>query len=119
MNNERLKIFNILLDAGEWSDKALLELLTYTIIFRKDKVAKELLLRGADPSVKCLKNRTWPLLLAVADGENAVVDVLLADPRTDYNMRCPYDFPSYGTRTVLQKAAKMGNIPCSRRVCMA
>lgn len=102
-------MFNILLDAGEWSEKDLLDHLATAVMAGEDEIVKELLLRGVDPSVPLYGYLKPPLLEALVRGHNAVVDVLLADPRTDHNVRFYDKMDIHGTQTALQEAAKRGN----------
>lgn len=104
MGSYDLELFKLLLDNEPWSDKELLSELLDAAQFRHAEIVKELLSRDSvDPSMELYEGR--PILgIAVDQGHEDVIDLLLADPRTDPNVHCYSD-----TLTVLQKTAQNGH----------
>ena len=82
----------MLLDDDMWSEMELLEALSKAARNNRVEIVKELLSRdGVDPS-KAAPYGDPPLLEAVGyHGKDAVVDLLLADPRTDPNVSSRWD----------------------------
>lgn len=103
MGSYDLELFKLLLDNEPWSDKELLSELLDAAQFRHAEIVKELLSRDSvDPSMELYEGR--PILgIAVDQGHEDVIDLLLADPRTDPNVHCYSD-----TLTVLQETAQNG-----------
>jgi len=102
-------MFTMLLDGECDLKKDLLSHVGSAVMDGEAEIVKELLLRGADPSLPLYEDLEPPLLKAILRGHNAVVDVLLADPRADHDVRFNDRIDIQGTQTALQEAAKKGN----------
>ena len=103
VESNSLELTTMLLDEDKWSEKVLVDVLSYAVGRNRVEIVKELLLQdGADPS-RAPSYDNPPLVKAVEKGYNVVIDILLADPRTVHDISY-----SFKDRSILEKAAKKG-----------